>query len=73
VLKPPPATPALSVTFSEFAVAEIVVERVAPESSDVDILQAVVVEVGDSDAHAPAFARRGRPTWSISVNFKSFP
>ena len=40
----------------EFAIAEIVVERIAAESADVDILPAVVVKVGDGDAHAPSFA-----------------
>ena len=32
------------------------VERIAAESADVDILPAVVVKVGDGDAHAPSFA-----------------
>ena len=38
----------------EFAVAEIVVERVAAESRDVNILQAIVVVVGDRNPHAPS-------------------
>jgi hypothetical protein len=33
-----------------------VVERVAAVAGDVDILQAVVVVIGDGHAHAPAFA-----------------
>ena len=32
------------------------IERVSAEAGDVDIRQAVVVEVGDGHAHAPAFA-----------------
>ena len=58
MLKPPPATPAFVGHVFELAVAQIVVERVAAEAGDVDILQAVVVVVGDSDAHAPALARQ---------------
>ncbi len=41
----------------KFAVAKVVIQRVAAEAGDVDILQAVVVVVGYGDAHAPAFAR----------------
>ena len=41
----------------KFAVAQIVIERVAAESGHVNILQAVVVVVSNGHAHAPTLAR----------------
>src|SRR5271154_447728 len=41
----------------KLAVAQIVIERVAAVAGNVNILQAVVVVIGDSHAHAPALAR----------------
>ncbi len=40
----------------EFAIAKVVIECVAAVPGDINIGQAVVVIVGDSDSHAPALA-----------------
>ena len=42
----------------ELAVAQVVIESVAAEAGDVDILQAVVVIIGNGHSHAPTFARK---------------
>ncbi len=47
----------------KFAVAQVAIERVSAEAGDVDVRQAVVVEVGDGDAHAPAFDESDRQCW----------
>src|SRR5260370_14837400 len=41
----------------ELAVAQIVVERVASVARDVDILEPIVVIVGNGNTHSPALAR----------------
>ena len=41
----------------KFAVAQIVVERIAAVAGDVNILPSIVVVVSDGHAHDPAFAR----------------
>ena len=47
----------------ESAIAQVAIKRVAAEAGDVDVRQAVVVEVGDSHAHAPAFAGQSGQRW----------
>src|ERR1700677_620505 len=42
----------------KFAIAQIVIKRIATEAGDVNILQAVVVIIGHGHAHAPAFSRQ---------------
>src|SRR6266700_1882851 len=40
----------------EFAVAEVVIKRVATIASDIDIRQSVIIVVRDRHPHAPALA-----------------
>ena len=56
MLKPPTRRPALSVTSSNLQLPRFPIEHVAAIAGDVNVLPAVVVEVGDRNAHAPAFA-----------------
>ena len=40
----------------KFAIAQIVIERISAVAGHVDIRQAVIVIIGDGNAHSPAFA-----------------
>src|SRR5579862_2262592 len=42
----------------EFAIAQVVIERIATVAGDVNILQSVVVVVRNGDSHAPTLARK---------------
>ena len=57
MLKPPARNSSFVGHIFEFAVAQVVIERVAAVAGDVNILEAIVIVIGDGDAHAPAFAR----------------
>ena len=46
----------------EFAIAQVLVEHIVPIAGYVDVEQAVVIEVGDCNSHAPALrGQSGRP------------
>ena len=42
----------------EFAISLVVIKSVAAKSCDVNILQSVIIVIGDGDAHSPALTRK---------------